>query len=62
MSRPQLGGAVAQSLIAIDWRGLASKSDFTALQSDNPLVLALGREDQRNLALAAAPRREPAHA
>jgi [acyl-carrier-protein] S-malonyltransferase len=42
-----LGGAVAQSLIAIAWKGLNSKADFQALQSASPFVLAMGRDDQR---------------
>lgn len=44
-----LGGAVAQSLIAAGWRGLASKTDFQALQVADPFVLAMGRGDQRGL-------------
>ncbi len=37
-----LGGAVAQSLIEINWHGLSSKADFTALQaSDSPFLLQL---------------------
>jgi hypothetical protein len=42
-----LGGAVAQSLIAVNWRGLDSKTAFTASQAERPYVLALGREEQR---------------
>ena len=42
-----LGGAVAQSLIAQGWRGLASKRTFTERQSGSPILLAMGREDQR---------------
>jgi len=42
-----LGGAVAQSLIACRWRGLASKTDFTAMQRDDPFVLAMGMAEQR---------------
>ncbi|HVQ10176.1 MAG TPA: ACP S-malonyltransferase [Allosphingosinicella sp.] len=43
-----LGGAIAQALIAIEWRGLASKRDFQDMQaSAEPLLLAMGREDQR---------------
>jgi malonyl CoA-acyl carrier protein transacylase len=42
-----LGGAIAQALIAIQWRGLASKADFQARQTTDPLLLAMGREDQR---------------
>ena len=43
-----LGGAIAQALIAIEWRGLASKRDFQEMQaSAQPVLLAMGREDQR---------------
>jgi malonyl CoA-acyl carrier protein transacylase len=45
-----LGGAIAQALIAIEWRGLRSKSDFQEMQaSAEPVLLAMGREDQRAL-------------
>ncbi len=45
-----LGGAIAQALIAIGWRGLRSKADFQAMQaSDAPILLSMGREDQRAL-------------
>ena len=44
-----LGGAIAQALIAIDWRGLGSKADFQAMQAADPFLLAMGREDQRAL-------------
>lgn len=45
-----LGGAIAQALIAIEWRGLASKRDFQEMQaSADPVLLAMGREDQRGL-------------
>ncbi len=45
-----LGGAIAQALIAIGWRGLRSKQDFQEVQaSDSPFLLAMGREDQRAL-------------
>jgi acyl transferase domain-containing protein len=42
-----LGSAVAQCLIAAHWRGLDSKTAFAKVQSGDPLVLAMGREDQR---------------
>ena len=42
-----LGGAVAQSLISAGWRGMGSKADFQAEQAANPLLIAMGREDQR---------------
>lgn len=45
-----LGGALAQALIANDWRGLSSKADFSARQKTNPLILSMGREDQRVMA------------
>lgn len=45
-----LGGAVAQSLILAQWRGMGSKSDFQTLQADNPLLSAMGLPDQRALA------------
>lgn len=44
-----LGGAIAQALISINWLGLASKADFQKLQSSEPSLLAMGREDQRAL-------------
>jgi acyl transferase domain-containing protein len=45
-----LGGAVAQSLIAADWQGLRSKSDFQSRQQTAPLILSMGMDDQRSLA------------
>lgn len=42
-----LGGAIAQALIAIEWRGLTSKRDFQEMQSSSPVLLAMGREEQR---------------
>jgi acyl transferase domain-containing protein len=44
-----LGGAVAQALIAADWKGLGCKADFQALQAGDPPMLAMGRADQRAL-------------
>jgi malonyl CoA-acyl carrier protein transacylase len=44
-----LGGAIAQALIAIEWRGLRSKADFQEMQASAPLLLAMGRDDQRDL-------------
>jgi [acyl-carrier-protein] S-malonyltransferase len=44
-----LGGAIAQALIAIEWRGLRSKRDFQEMQAGTPFLLAMGREDQRAL-------------
>ena len=45
-----LGGAIAQALIAIGWRGLRSKADFQAMQAADPFLISMGREDQRALA------------
>jgi malonyl CoA-acyl carrier protein transacylase len=42
-----LGGAIAQALIAIEWQGLASKQDFQERQAARPILLSMGREDQR---------------
>lgn len=45
-----LGGAIAQALIAIEWRGLRSKGDFQEVQaSSEPFLLSMGREEQRRL-------------
>jgi len=42
-----LGGAVAQTLIADTWRGLDGRAAFTALQADTPYVLSMARPEQR---------------
>ncbi|MEC8424510.1 MAG: ACP S-malonyltransferase, partial [Myxococcota bacterium] len=47
-----LGGAVAQVLIRLGWQGIHSKADFLARQSEDPIVLAMGRTDQRPLVIA----------
>jgi [acyl-carrier-protein] S-malonyltransferase len=44
-----LGGAIAQALIAIQWRGLSSKADFQEMQAAEPFLISMGREDQRAL-------------
>ncbi|EEX08401.1 acyl-carrier domain protein [Ruegeria lacuscaerulensis ITI-1157] len=46
-----LGGAVAQSLVLANWRGMTDKDCFQALQAQDPFLIALGREDQRPLAI-----------
>ncbi|SHE61163.1 Malonyl CoA-acyl carrier protein transacylase [Ruegeria intermedia] len=46
-----LGGAVAQSLVLANWRGMSDKEGFQALQAQDPFLIALGREDQRPLAI-----------
>lgn len=47
-----LGGAIAQALIAIEWRGLRSKSDFQELQAADPFLVSMGRDGQRALVTA----------
>jgi acyl transferase domain-containing protein len=44
-----LGGAVAQSLIRANWRGLATKSDFQRLQAEDPFLISMALPDQRPL-------------
>lgn len=44
-----LGGAIAQTLIGMNWQGLARKSDFLARQASDPILLSMGRADQRAL-------------
>jgi acyl transferase domain-containing protein len=47
-----LGGAIAQSLIGIEWQGIASKADFMARQASNPILLSMARAEQRALVVA----------
>ncbi|MGD9810760.1 MAG: ACP S-malonyltransferase [Sphingobium sp.] len=42
-----LGGAVAQSLIQVGWRGMESKNDFKTLQAENPLLASMAIAEQR---------------
>ena len=42
-----LGGAVAQSLIAANWRNMATKADFQTIQQTAPLLASMGMKDQR---------------
>ena len=42
-----LGGAVAQSLILAQWRGMGSKDDFRARQESAPFLVSMGMPDQR---------------
>ena len=44
-----LGGATAQALIALGWRGLKSKEDFVSLQKATPFLLSFGMSEQRAL-------------
>ena len=45
-----LGGAVAQSLVLAGWQGLVDKPGFLSRQQDRPLLVSMGRADQRPLA------------
>ena len=45
-----LGGAVAQSLVLAEWRGMSDKSEFETQQNAHPFLVAMGRADQRALA------------
>ena len=44
-----LGGSVAQSLIAMDWRGMGSKATFQKMQNETPRLLSMGMPDQRGM-------------
>ncbi len=46
-----LGAPIAQELIRHRWKGLTSKADFMALQKEDPFLIAMGRDDQRALAV-----------
>jgi [acyl-carrier-protein] S-malonyltransferase len=45
-----LGGAIAQCLIAENWQGISSKQDFLDQQADEPFLLSMGIDSQRNKA------------
>ena len=47
-----LGGSVGQILIENDWHGLKSKQDFMARQAQAPLLLAMGRPEQRGFVVS----------
>ena len=46
-----LGGPVAQILINQQWNGLKSKQDFLCTQKNNPFVVSMGIDEQKNLVL-----------
>lgn len=48
-----LGGSIGQIMIENDWRGLKSKEQFSKMQETNPILLAMGRPEQRGLVVAA---------
>ncbi|MGB0906493.1 MAG: ACP S-malonyltransferase [Maricaulaceae bacterium] len=45
-----MGAPVAQSLIFEGWDGLSGKTDFQLRQEKQPLIISMGRDDQRHLA------------
>ncbi|WP_323777161.1 ACP S-malonyltransferase [Leisingera sp.] len=45
-----LGGAVAQSLAQINWKGVAGKADFKVRQAEAPLLISMGDDVQRSSA------------
>ena len=47
-----LGPPTAQALISHHWQGLTSKAEFTKRQKEDPFILAMGIESQRDLAIA----------
>lgn len=42
-----LGGAIAQSLIAIEWEGIGDKATFQSRQTDKPILISMGRDEGR---------------
>ena len=46
-----LGSPVAQILIENNWNGLTSKNDFLNSQEEDPFIISMGIEEQRNLVL-----------
>ena len=44
-----LGGAVAQSLVLAEWRGMGDKAAFKARQEAAPLLVSMGMPEQRGL-------------
>ena len=45
-----LGGAVAQSFISANWRGMSDKAGFQAEQGKTPRLMSMGMESQRDSA------------
>ena len=48
-----LGGPVAQILINLEWNGLKSKQDFLDTQKNNPFVVSMGIDEQKNMVFKA---------
>jgi len=53
-----LGGAVAQSLILANWRGMADRTGFQDLQARAPVVVSMGLRTQRS-SVTAGERKPP---
>ena len=47
-----LGGAIGQTLVALDWLDIADKSVFLRSQGEDPYLVAMGRPAQRSLVTA----------
>ena len=47
-----LGGAIGQTLVAHNWQGMGNKQQFIQRQKENPYLLAMGIEEQRELVVA----------
>ncbi len=45
-----LGAPTAQALIESGWRGLSGKADFQSRQTNDPILMSMGMEDQRGWA------------
>lgn len=46
-----MGAPVAQILIEENWWGLKSKADFTKMQTNQPRILSMGRQAQRDIVI-----------
>ena len=51
-----LGGAIGQSIVALDWLDIANKSVFLLRQEEDTFLIAMGRPVQRRLAGGSAER------
>ena len=51
-----LGGAVVQSLILANWRGMGGKEDFKSVQESSPVLASMGLPEQRATVLGAGMR------
>lgn len=44
-----LGGAIGQVLVSMKWQGIRNKDDFVDRQKSDPVLLAMGRDEQRRI-------------